>query len=86
MVKRGNKMKYADMDLTDFASSYVPPDKRCELCRHYGFIDSGFGYCRRYPPVLVRVKLLKLRYEAEYPEVAWCENACGEFSKKEVQK
>ncbi|MEW6006132.1 MAG: hypothetical protein AB1695_12540 [Stygiobacter sp.] len=64
----------------DNTNTYRPPSKRCELCKHYGMIDSGYGNCKRYPPVLTYVRLLRIEYR--YPEVAWCENACGEFNSK----
>lgn len=62
-------------------------EMKCENCQHYKFIDSGYGDCVRYPPVYVLVQigwLLKPRYRIEYPEVAWCNNICGEFVKREV--
>jgi len=62
--------------------NWKPPVPRCELCKHYGFIDSGYGHCRRYPPQLIRVKLIPPNYDYKYPLVAWCENACGEFNSK----
>ena len=71
---------YADMGLTDSTSTWQPPSKRCELCKHYGFFDSGYGYCKRYPPQLTRIKFIPPKYDYKYPMVAWCENACGEFS------
>ena len=73
-------MDYANMKLTDSTSSYTPPEPRCEQCKHYGFIDSGYGYCRRYPPKLTKIKFRK--WDIVYPETAWCEYACGEFSEK----
>ena len=76
------EMEYANMELTDSTSTYTPPNKRCELCYHYGFFDSGYGYCKRYPPQLIRVKWIPPRYDHKYPLVAWCENACGEYYKK----
>ena len=62
---------------TGFTSTYTPPEPRCEQCKFYGFIDSGYGYCRRYPPIWIPKKLFKV--EIAYPEVPWCEYACGEF-------
>ena len=58
------------------------PVRKCEDCVYYGMIDSGYGYCRRFPPRLLQTKYLPIRYEAKYPEVPWCECACGEFHKE----
>lgn len=55
------------------------PERRHDRCQHYYFIDSGYGECHYLPPVLTRVKLLPLRYEAMYPHVAWCDPTCSKF-------
>jgi len=68
-------------------AQFVPPgknmtDKRCENCIYYSRIDSGYGFCRRYPPTRNN-KNKKNR--VEYPVVEWNRKSCGEFvSKKEV--
>lgn len=67
-------------------STYRPPAKRCELCEWYNMIDSGFGYCYRYPPKHILIKLIPIRYKDVYPEVAWCEKACGEYSQGKSEK
>jgi len=54
-------------------------EKRCDRCRHYWFIDSGYGECHYLPPVLVRAKLFPLQYETMYPHVGWCDPACSKF-------
>ena len=61
----------------DFTTTWQPPEPRCEQCKYYGFIDSGYGQCRRYPPQPILTKLFKVTII--YPKVAWCEYACGEF-------
>ena len=55
------------------------PNRRCDLCTHYGMIDSGYGYCIESPPHIVYIKLIPLRRNYEYPIVAWCNLACGKF-------
>jgi len=64
------------------------PVRKCEDCIYYGvidstdgIIDSAYGYCRRFPPKIYRVKLFRRTYSTKYPTVAWCEHACGEFSR-----
>ena len=56
----------------------------CEKCKYYGFFDSGYGYCRRYPPkeIIKKISILGIKIEQDYPLVAWCENICGEFKTK----
>lgn len=55
--------------------------KQCEQCHYYMMIDSGYGNCRRYPPVLQKIRLrgrLLVSYSYEYPVVAFDNPACGE--------
>lgn len=53
----------------------------CEDCEFYGFFDSGYGYCKRFPPQLIIIKIIPLRYEPTYPLVPFCDKGCGEFKK-----
>jgi len=57
----------------------------CENCQYYGFFDSGYGYCRRYPPkeIIIKKNLFKTKIEQNYPLVAWCQSVCGEFKHKD---
>ena len=52
---------------------------RCERCKFYLMIDSGYGYCRRFPPQQLRKKK---KFKIEYPITEWCRIACGEFISK----
>lgn len=52
-------------------------DYVCEECKFYKFIDSGYGYCRRYPP-----KFFELKKFFEYIIVEWDRICCGEFIEK----
>jgi len=67
-------------------------DLTCEKCIFYKTIDSGYGYCRRYPPVPVEVssrRLLLFRQKvlrSFWPIVAWCRVVCGEFDTEAVSK
>ena len=57
---------------------------KCEKCEYYLMIDSGYGYCRRFPPKsIVTEKHFWSKPEAEikYQLVEWCRVACGEFKK-----
>ena len=71
--------------MVPYLPSYTPPLERCELCKHYKMIDSGYGHCKRYPPQLILAKLLPLRYKVQYVEVGWCDVACGEFKQKKKE-
>jgi hypothetical protein len=53
--------------------------ERCEQCQYYIFIDSGYGYCRRFPPKLVRKIWPSNSARIEYPLTEWCRRSCGEF-------
>jgi len=74
-------MSYANEKLTDSTSSYQPPNFRCELCRHYTMIDSGYGYCKRFPPTVIWRWIFKKVIDMVSPVVAWDEKSCGEFNK-----
>ena len=52
----------------------------CEQCDFYHTIDSGYGWCTRYPPVnhLVQRLFREPVVVATYPEVPWNMKACGE--------
>ena len=66
-------------------SVYRPPDPRCDQCTHYGFIDSGYGWCKRYPPEVYRLGLFRQKFSIAHPQVEWCRHACGEFKRKEEE-
>ena len=61
--------------------AYKEKDYLCEKCHWYLMIDSGYGYCRRFPPSILRKyhKGLKVYYENEYPCIPWDTIPCGEF-------
>ena len=68
-------------------AQFVPPDenmteRRCEKCHYYLRIDSGFGYCRRFPPQNRFVGIFRKQKKIEYPIVEWNRKACGEFKLK----
>ena len=51
----------------------------CKDCKFYIWADSGYGYCRKYPPKMVNTgKWWKPRREISYQLVEWCRRACGE--------
>lgn len=58
------------------------PDKRCEKCEHYHMIDSAYGYCLRFPPKNIIVKLIPFRRDYEYPVVTWHLPACAEYKER----
>ena len=67
------------------------PQRRCELCRYYNLIDSAYGYCYRYPPVLVKESITwkfwrKACVKERYPIVAWTECACGEYKERKKER
>jgi len=68
--------------------AYGEPDmtlncERCEQCQYYLFIDSGYGYCRRFPPKIENEgKWWKPKWKIHYQLVEWCRRACGEFNIK----
>ena len=59
----------------------------CEQCKFYIWVDSGYGYCRRYPPKEIKEgSWWKPKYKISYQLVEWDRLACGEFLPKEVKK
>lgn len=54
---------------------------KCEDCTFYLWIDSGYGYCRRFPPRVERLpgRWWRPRWKIQYQLVEWCRKACGEF-------
>jgi len=76
--------------------SYKPPKERCELCKYYKMIDSGYGKCKRFPPQwVVKWKWFKSSFSwfpfkwfmqevsCIFPEVAWCDKVCSEYDERE---
>ncbi len=67
----------------------IKDDKnKCLGCKFYIWIDSGYGYCRRYPPKwenLERWWWKKSQGVIAYQLVGWCRKACGEFVKNVKQ-
>ena len=68
-------------------AQFVPPEKnmtdeRCEKCKYYSIIDSGYGYCLRFPPKNRMVGLIKKKIKIENLIVEWCRKGCGEFQQK----
>ena len=63
----------------------------CEECQFYHWIDSGYGHCKRFPP-LNKVEFKKKHFlfipfyvpvgRIQYTLVAWCEKHCGEFKQR----
>jgi hypothetical protein len=55
----------------------------CGGCVFYYMIDSGYGWCTRYPPKNIQVKTFwKTTFAFTYPEVPWCCAGCGEYKEK----
>jgi len=69
--------KYVNMTFTGSVAETTStvPLIRCEDCKHYEFIDSGYGYCFRFPPQIIGRERKNV-----IPVVAWCRKACGEFA------
>jgi len=62
-------------------------DSICKGCKFYTWIDSGYGYCRRYPPKVVNVgKWWRPKIQINYQLVEWCRRTCGEFIPKGTKK
>jgi len=59
---------------------------KCGDCKFYLMIDSGYGYCCRFPP---RTENTSNRWSPKwaihYQSVEWCRIACGEFSKSPIK-
>jgi len=56
---------------------------KCENCKFYLWIDSGYGYCRRFPPITKNIgKWWKPYWVTHYQLVEWCRRACGEFQRR----
>lgn len=69
-----------NMDEVEF--TIIDGEHKCELCMFYLFIDSGYGYCKRYPPIEEISKKhwwSEKEYKIHYQVVEWCRRACGEF-------
>ena len=61
---------------------FTTKEKNCEQCKYYVRIDSGYGYCKRYPPKLIserRYFWQPQKFKIEYQITEWCRRACGEF-------
>ena len=57
--------------------------KRCDNCNYYYPIDSGYGYCKRFPPKDKIISIIpKIKTIIEYQIVMWDCNTCGEFLKE----
>ena len=57
---------------------------RCDGCKFYLFVDSGYGYCRRFPPKEYPRRIRTFwgwitKSAIHYQLVEWCRRACGEF-------
>jgi len=70
------------MELEDKAEFTIKDNRdKCENCKFYIMIDSGYGYCRRFPPKIeITGRWWKVK-EIHYQLVEWCRRACGEFMK-----
>lgn len=65
--------------------------EKCLDCKFYIWIDSGYGFCRRYPPkwhkrLERRHWWKKPEWEITYQLVEWCRRACGEFVRKAIKR
>ena len=60
----------------------------CSNCRFYIMIDSGYGFCRRFPPNRVSVgRFWNRQWKIEYQVVEWCRIGCGEvLQRKETNE
>lgn len=62
--------------IVQFIDTEDDKTKKCEQCKFYLMIDSGYGYCRRFPPQQL---LAKKKLKIEYPITEWHRVRCGEF-------
>ena len=75
----------------------TPEKVRCDQCSFYNMIDSGYGYCNRFPPTKEPIKIKpnwceslgkkKLEFDepiesSYYPVIPWDLEACGELKVK----
>lgn len=65
--------------------------KECENCHFYHMIDSGYGWCTRYPPriayrLVVRFLIfLRLVRDDSYSIVPWNMKGCGEHKARSLK-
>ena len=55
--------------------------RECQNCINYKFIDSCFGWCKRFPPTVKRIRkwFKKETYVSVYPMVTYDDGGCGEL-------
>ena len=54
---------------------------KCEDCNYYLMIDSGYGYCKRYPPInriYKKHRWGKPELDITFSIVEFCRKVCGE--------
>lgn len=73
-------------EFLDVCTDYPITDKineKCEDCKYYAMIDSGYGWCLRFPPHFrFWIKWFKFHGADMYPEIPWNTRICGEFMKR----
>lgn len=57
----------------------------CETCKHYHMLDSAYGECRRFPPQYFskQINIFKHIVDVAYPEIAFDNEICAEYSNRE---
>ena len=83
MRKPFKKCKWEDYCTT--CDDIKDKQETCYGCDHYSMIDSGYGYCHRFPPKMEQTAnrwWQKQRWGIHYQLVEWDRRACGEFSKR----
>ena len=53
----------------------------CEDCKHYQFIDSGYGRCVKNPPQvhIVRKSAFNWENKVSYPVIPWDMRICSYY-------
>lgn len=61
--------------------------EKCGKCYWYRWVDSVWGNCWRFPPViLINKSFLKIEYGQERPEIFADDFACGEFKLSKIKE
>jgi len=71
------------MDDPEFVTRKDADAEKCADCKFYISVDSGYGFCRRFPPKWERLgRWWRPKWQVNYQLVGWYRKACGEFKRK----